>query len=156
MRTLEVAGTGSFGWTFRISDAGREVATLEIARLRDRGSFALAGMPYEVVRESTFRSRYRLEMRGQIVARVERQGILRAVYRVTAGDRVLTLRQVGFLGRTFTVEHNRAALGSIRRIGIIQRRAVVEMDDRVALPTQILLIFLAVVRWRSQARHHAG
>ncbi len=155
MRVLEVTPLGTFSGSFRVTAEGREITCLDIARLRDSGAFELAGIPYRLEREGTFRGRYSLVERERVIARAERKGFLRPWYQVTAGDRLLVLRQRGFFGSLFTVEQNRASLGTIRRRGFIHRIATATLDDKIPLPCQMLLLFLALVQWRRQARRSA-
>ena len=155
MRTLEVAPLSAWSWSLRVTADGRELARLELARLRDNASFQLAGIPYTLTRTGVFRGLYSLEERGRTIARAQRRGFIRPSFQVATGDREITLRQRGFFGSTFAVEHNRSHLGTIRRTGLLTRRAQASLDDRIPLPCQVFLIFLAQVQWRAQARRAA-
>ena len=152
MNRLEVEPLGAFAWDFRVSADGRDVATLSLARFRERGSFTLDGVPYALAAEGFLQRTYRLERDGLVTARAEPRGILRPAFAVTTGDRVLTLRPVGFLGLTYKVEHGRTAMGEIRRLGVFRRGAAVELDERIEAGCRIFLICVAVLQWRRQSR----
>jgi hypothetical protein len=155
MTKLEVEPTGAFNWELRVSAGGRELAMIVLRRFRDRGSFTLQGVEHTLVAQGFLQRSFDLERGGVRVARAEARGIFRPTFAVTAGDRVLTMRQKGFLGFTYVVEHNRTPLGMIRRLGVFSRRAVAELDDRIDPATRIFLICLTQIQWRRQARNHS-
>ncbi|MSR35714.1 MAG: hypothetical protein EXR95_03575 [Gemmatimonadetes bacterium] len=74
------------------------------------------------------------------------------MFKVSASERLLTVRERGALGHTYEVEHNRTALGDIERVSVLTRDMVATLDERIDLPTQIFLIFLVQVQWRRAAR----
>jgi hypothetical protein len=152
MLKLEVEPLARFGWDFRVTSQARELATLSLTRFRDRGRFELDRVEHTIEAEGFFRPVYRLERGKVTVARAEPQGWLRRSYAVTAGDRVLTLRRKGFFSFTYVVEHGRTALGEIRRLGVLTRRAEGELDERIDPTWRIFLVFLVVAEWRRQAR----
>ena len=141
-----------FGWDFRIGFQGREVATLAIARIRDRGAFTLDGAHHTIVAEGFLQRTWRMERGGIVVARAQARGALRPTFEITTGGRILVLRRHGFLGSRWTVEHGRTALGAIRRPSVFRSRAEGELDDRLDPASRIFLIFLTLVYWRRRAR----
>ena len=152
MHRLEVEPLGPLSWDFRVRADGRDVATLSLARFRERGGFELAGVAHDIVAEGFLRRTYRLERGGLVTARAQPRGVFRPSFVVNTGDRVLTLRPVGFFGRTYKVEHGRTPMGEIRRLGVFRRGAAGELDERIEPGCRILLICIAVLQWRHQSR----
>ena len=152
MHRFEVEPLGTLSWDFRVRADGRDVATLSLARFRERGGFELNGVAHAIVAEGFLRRTYRLERGGLVTARAQPRGVLRPSFAVTTGDRVLTLRPVGFLGYTYKIEQGRTPMGEIRRLGVFRRGAVVELDERIEPGCRIFLICVAVLQWRRQSR----
>ena len=149
--TLEITPLALLAWDFRVEGPEPPATTLELTRFRDRGTFTLAGADYTMIREGVVRPTFRLERGGVTIARAEARGWLLQAYRVTAGERRVELKRRGFLPK-YVVEQGRARLGEIRRRSVFKRAAVATFDDRIDRPTQIFLVFLALIEWRHQSR----
>jgi hypothetical protein len=152
MDTLELVPLRWLGWDFRVRSRGEELTTVRLTRLRDRGEFALDGQPHRIERTGSFPPTYRLERGGTTVARAEARGFFRRSFTVTAGERILTLRPTGLLGHGYRVEHGRAGLGEIRRLGVFTRRTAASFDGRIDPAVRILLLVLVQLHWRRRAR----
>ena len=89
MRVLEVTPLGTFSWSFRVTAEGREITCLDIARLRDGGAFELAGIPYRLEREGTFRGRYSLvEHNRASLGTIRRRGFIQRITTATLDDKI--------------------------------------------------------------------
>src|SRR4051812_24175582 len=112
--SLEIVPLAMLGWDFRVEAAGSPPTTLALARFRDRGGFTLGGSAYTMARQGVFRPTFTLERGGLVVARAESRGWIRHGYLVSAGERRLEMRRVGWLSR-FAVEQGRSPLGELHR-----------------------------------------
>ena len=53
--------------------------------------------------------------------------------------------------RSFVLEENDRAVGSLAPVAIITRKARAEFPDDVALPVRIVMIWLALLMWKREA-----
>jgi hypothetical protein len=151
--TLEIVPLAVLGWDFRVEAPGAAPTTLRLSRFRDRGSFTLDGSAYTVARQGLFRPSFTLERGGLVVARAETRGWIRRSYLVSAGERHVEMRRLGWFGG-FAVEQGHTHLGEMRRRSLFRRAAVAELDDRIEPHVRLFLVFLALADWRHQARRH--
>ena len=144
-----------YSWDFRVLDDGREVARLDRAWVRERGTFQLGPDTYEIARISMLRSAFLLQRRTTVLARAEKPSLFRRAFDVRAGATPFRVESVSALRRDFRVLRVGREIGTIRPVAPFRRTAVVDLPDTVALPVRLFLGFLVLVLWKRQ-RDAAG
>lgn len=155
MYRLNIRPKSAFSSDFWIQEGTRNVTLLDLARLRSRGEFQLAGNTWEVRASGLLHREYRLEREGRMEASATRVQLLPLLYRVHAGDRQLELRSFPPLRKT-RVLHGGREIGMIAPVRAFGRSATAEFREPLRTEIQVFLIALALMRWRTQSRRARG
>lgn len=149
---LVAAPRGWFAWDYALLWDGREVARVDVARLRERGAVRTGEGEWTIRREGVMRGDFLLEAGGAVVARATKRSPFLRAFQVetSAGDR-FTLEAESALGRTMLLLREGASAGEIRPLGPFTWRAAADLPDGLALPVKGFLLWLAVILWRRDA-----
>ncbi len=139
-------------WDAHVLEEDRPVCTIDVAGVRDRARFTLAGESYEIVSAGILPRRFRLERDGRVVASAERSGLWRRGFEVSAGDRSLAFRPTALLRRRFQLLHGDRVVGHFAPDGWLTRRARAMFPADIPLPIRIFIVFLGLTLWRRAAR----
>lgn len=139
-----------YSWDFRVLEDGREVARLDRAWARERGTFQLGPDTFEIARTSMLRGAFMLKRRTTVLARAEKPSVFRRAFDVRVGATPFRVESVSAFRREFRVLRVGMEIGTIRPVGAFRRTAVVDLPDTVALPVRLFLAFLVLVLWKRQ------
>ena len=139
-------------WDFRVLDGDTEIARLDLATIRTRGEYELAGVRYEVAREGLLAGRYVLRAGERVIARTERESLVPMVLRVVAEDRQLTLEsRLGFRS-VFVVKHGDREIGGARRTSLFKRGFRIDAERGLPVHLTLFLLVIVLLTWRRRAR----
>ncbi len=156
MSILTARPTGWISWDFHVLDGEREVTTVDLSRLRERGAFSWDGEQYILHRESALRGVFVLENGGRVLAKAEKASFLSRRFEVTAGHRRMTFRAASPWRRQFVLHHGARQIGSLRPVRLLARTVTLDFPDDLGVPVKVFLLFLAVIMWRRAAAAAAG
>lgn len=155
MERLEGKRVRWLAWDYQVMRGSELVTSIDVAAVRSRSEFELAGERYALRPEGTLSGSYVLELAGRTVARAERERILPVQYRITAGDRQLYLKP-RLPTMTYLVQHGDRTIGQVKRRGLFFRAFAAEFQEPLPLATEIFVIALVLLRWRRRMRASSG
>ena len=150
MGMLELAPQSWFSWNFHVLQDDRTVAEIDISRWREKGMLQIDGTNYDVYREGFMRGAFILELNGTRVASAEKPSAMARLFKVESGGRTWQWEGQVFR-RSFVLEENDRAVGSLAPVAMITRKATAEFPDDVALPVRVFMIWLALLMWKREA-----
>lgn len=150
-RRLRAVPRSFFSWDYRILEGDEEIALVDVAWLRERARFSLAGEEYRIHREGVARGRWFLRSGDRVLASAEKPSALRRVFEVTITDRRFTLRPARPLSRRFVLLHGSREKGSIEPEGALSRKARIDLPSDLPQAVRIFLSFLVMALWKRVA-----
>ncbi len=145
-----------FSWNYKVLEQGSPIADLDLAWVREAGTFRLQGRTYKIYREKFLSRTFVLKEDGAILARAARPNIFLRSFTVDYQGIQLIIKARSFFGRTFVLEQGNQVLGSIYPEHWFTRKAVVELPETLPLAVRIFLVWLVLILWRRQWRQEAG
>ena len=145
---LEIVPKSWFSWDFRVLDGGRELTVIDRAWLRERGTFVVDGLQYEVRRTALTRSTFALEQGGVLIAEATKPSAFLRSFEMTAGREYYTLKAASPFRREFQLYRDTTLLGSIRPNSVLGRSATVSLSESVPLPLRLFTVFLVLILWK--------
>lgn len=155
MSTIQAERTGFFSSDYRLTRDGADLGILDLAPVRSRARFEIAGVMHEIVADGLLRGRFLLKAEARVVAQAQREHLLPIWYRVRAGDRQLLLTE-RLPGRRFRILHGDRRVGEIRPVHVLARNAIATFEAGLPVTTEVFLLGLALLRWRRRARAARG
>ncbi|MGE5605573.1 MAG: hypothetical protein ACM3YE_07780, partial [Bacteroidota bacterium] len=99
--TLYTIPKSWFLWDFYVCDGTRQVAEIDVAWWREKGSLTVEGIPYKVYREGLMSGAFILEAAGTVVARAEKPEAFFRRLLIEYGGRQFLLKAESVFGRGF-------------------------------------------------------
>lgn len=148
---IEAVPRGWFSNSFRLQQPHGTVAEIDVSNWREKAEFDVQGGHYRLYREGFASGAFVLERDGQVVARALKPSAFRSRFEVQLGGRTLDLRRAAW-SSNFGLFDGERQVGSIRRAGILTRRALIDLPDDWPLAAQVFVFWLVLVIWiRDQA-----
>jgi hypothetical protein len=144
---LEAKPVGIFSRDFNIEAEGRQIAMLDIAWLREAGEVSIEGQPYKLYREGLMSGAFVLEKEGEAVARAVKPSALRSQFDLELNARSYSLQRTSAFGRSFSVFQGDTVVGTIRPVGWLSRRTLIDLPDDWSIPVQVFAFWLVLVIW---------
>jgi hypothetical protein len=146
---IEAVPKGWFSNGFRLQQAHGTVAELNVSGWKEKAEFDIAGGQYRLYREGWASGAFVLESNGKVVARAMKPSAFKARFQVEVGGRTFDLRRTTWSSSFGLFEGDRQ-VGSVRRAGMLTRRAVIELPDAWPLAAQVFVFWLALVMWNRE------
>ncbi len=156
MSTINAIPQNWFSWNYKVLEQGSPVADLDLAWVREAGTFRLQGRTYKIYREKFLSRTFVLEEDVAILARASRPNIFLRSFTVDYQGIQLTVKAHSIFGRTFVLQQGSQVLGSIYPEHWFTRKAAVELPDTLPLAVRIFMVWLVLILWRRQWRQEAG
>ena len=150
MGTLELIPQSWLSWNFNVLQDGRSVAEIDISRWREKGVLQVDGSNYDVYREGFMRGAFILELNGTRIGAAEKPSALARLFNVEHAGRSWKWEGRVFR-RSFVLEENSRAVGSLTPVAMVTRKATAELPDDMPLPVRIFMIWLALLMWKREA-----
>lgn len=142
----------SRAWDVRDAD-GKLVAELQTAVLREGATVQVDGKALRIAREGLVSGPWQLFDGDEVLFEATKPSALKSRFEVNVRGAWLDFSPVNWLVRGFTlVGPDWAQLGGIRRPSWFSRRIEVDLDERVPLEAQLLLLYCALLVWARQER----
>jgi hypothetical protein len=145
-----------FSWNYKVLEQGSPIADLDLAWVREAGTFRLQSRTYRIYREKFLSRTFVLEEDGAILARANRPNIFLRSFTVDYQGIQLIVKARSIFGRTFVLEQGNQVLGSIYPEHWFTRKAMIELPDTLPLAVRIFMVWLVLILWRRQWRQEAG
>jgi hypothetical protein len=150
MSVLELVPQNWASWRFSVLEDGKSVAEIDMSRWREKGAFVVGGTGYNAYREGVVSGAFILELDGARVATAEKPNAMARRFSVEHAGRSYTW-QGQVLKRSFVLEENDRAIGSLIPEGILTRKATAEFPYDLPLAVRVFMIWLALIMWKRQA-----
>lgn len=157
---LRAAPTAWYSSNFRLFQNDTEVGLLKLARLKERASFAVKEVEFEMYREGLIGD-FVLSFQGNILARADKTSVLTRTFEITVEEQRYVLEAESSMQRAFQLRAAEAGedgetdgnnmLGRIAPEGVFTRRATIDLPDGVPLPVQAFCFWLVLVMWNRAA-----
>ena len=144
------------GWDFEISEGGRQVAVIDQAWWRERGTFSVEGGHFEVRREGLLGAFVLTGRGGQRVAWAEKDNPFTRSFTVHFGGHEYALRAAGVFSQGFEPYRGDQLVGSIRKRGWFSRAANVDLPADLPLAVRVFVFWLVLILWRRAANSSNG
>jgi hypothetical protein len=152
MSLIEFAPLGLFKMRrYALSRGGGEIGRIDLGAVRQPASIVIGDATFHPVRDGVLRTAYHLDGNGTRLASAAPAGAISRRFTVQAGPRTYALAVSSWLGRSFTLTENDAAVGTIARTGFFTAKCRAELPDDLLLEVQAFLIWLVLITWRRQA-----
>jgi hypothetical protein len=153
---LEAIPTDIFATNFRLQQQNKLLGEVDTSVWRSKARLELEEGTYELYREGTFGGDFLLERNGNVVARATKPSALQNRFEVELPNRYLVLRKLSVFSRRFGLFDGEKQIGSIYPLGILTRRANIDLPADWPLATRTFLFWLALLMWKRQNRAAAS
>jgi hypothetical protein len=153
---LHAAPTGLFTWDYTVYEDDTPIAFIDMSWWRERGEVQIAGVTFQVYRESLLAGRFVLQSGDQVLARAEKPSAFFRAFTVEADGRRMELRALSWWTRSFGLFEGGRQVGSIRPKGWLTRKAVINLPSDLFLPVRVFLFWLVLILWRRAAQSSHG
>jgi hypothetical protein len=153
---LTVVRTHWFSRGLTVSDGSRVVATIDMARWRERGVLTVQGVTCRLFRERPRGGDFILESSGTTLARARKPSAFRRTFIIDHAGRRYVLRARAAFRRAFVLVEGDREVGSVSPASLFARGASAELPVEMPLPVKAFLIWLVVISWRRAARAAAA
>lgn len=150
LRTLSLVPKGWYSWDFHVREDGREVALIDKEWFRERATFALEGVTYEVRRTSILRGTFALERGGRLLAEATKTSIFRRAFDVRVGADRYRLQSRSAFRREFRLLRGGVPVGVFRPVSLFRREATARFPASLPLQVDLFLVFLVLVLWKRE------
>ena len=154
MARLRAEPRNLFSWGFDLYADESLVTTMDMAWIREGGTFTWQGTEFTLTHEHLWSATFLLRTEDQTLARAAKTSPFLRRFDVYWNDRTLTLEAVSPFGRSFRLVENDSVLGTIVPDHPLARRCAVDFPDDLTIPMHVFLFWLAALMWRRAA--HAG
>lgn len=149
---LQARRAGLLGFSFAIYRGDRFLAEVHTGWVRRRGECEIEGKLFEFLREGGWRQRvYLLESRNHYHARAVPLGFFRNHFNIECGYRQLVLGRLGFFTRAFGLFEQDRLIGQIRPVGLLHRKATIEIPDDIEEAVAVFLFWIVAIKWQQDA-----
>lgn len=139
-----------FSWGYDVLENNRHLTTVDLAWVREAGSFELEGQHFHISREPGWGD-FVLTAKGNVICRAKKLSAWFRSFQVVIGGQQLTLEAASPFHRAFVLSQAGATVGEIRPQGILSRKAVVALPESLSRAIQVFLLWLVIIMWRRQS-----
>jgi hypothetical protein len=140
-----------WSWTFRIFDAGREIAEISFACMREAGVLQLSDATYRLYRQGTFSGLFVLERNGDAIAQAEKPSAFVRSFNVQHGGKTYTLEAESHFRRKFVLREAGSIIGTIVPERACYRDALIDLPVALPLPVRLFMVWLTLLLWKREA-----
>jgi hypothetical protein len=151
---LSAIPRGLFSWGFSILEDDAEVAGLDVAWMRERGTLDIMGAEFTLYRQGWLSGSFLLEGDGVVFAEADKPNAFTRRFEVTHGHRTLSLVAQSPFTRAFSVYDGDRQIGSICPDHCFTRKTTIDLPDDIALPVKAFLFWLVVLMWRRAKKNN--
>jgi len=148
---FEARPVGLFSRAYELEAQEHLAALLKLSWLKEAGELSIDGKLFNLYREGWMSGAFVLEKDGQEVVRAVKLSAFRSQFDLEIDSRFYSLKQASLFGRTFSVVHQGAVVGTIRRAGLFTQRALIDLPSDWPIPIQAFVFWLVVILWNRQA-----
>ena len=149
---LEAVPANFFSTRFVLRDDGKLVGELDSSMWRESAQLELGEGSYLLYREGLWSGEFIMERNGQVVARAVKPSMWLYNFDVAFGSRTVALRRLSVWRRRFGVFESDKQAGSIYPVGMMTRRANVELPAGWPVVEKSFLFWLAFLMWKRQSQ----
>lgn len=148
---FEAKPVGVFSRAYELEAQEHLAASLKLAWLKEAGEILVDGQSFKLYREGWMSGAFVLEKDGQEMLRAVKLSAFRSQFDLEIDSRFYSLKRASFFGGTFSVVHQGAVVGTIRRAGLFTQRALIDLPSDWPIPIQAFVFWLVVLLWNRQA-----
>jgi len=145
-----------FSWSFTVYDGGTPLADLDMSWFRERGSFVLAGHPFDVLRTSILGGEFELRSDESVLAIAKKTSPFLRAFNLRADGRAFSLRADHPFTRCFGLYEGDRRVGIIEPLHFLTRKTRIDLPTGINPPVQVFMFWLVVVLWRRAASSSSG
>ncbi len=138
--------------TFSISDGGREVGRLRLARLRERAAFAVNDVPFALYRDGPAGD-FVLDFHEAVLARADKPSAFSDSFHVEVDGATFRLEKDSSFKRAFVLRARDTGevVGRIAPTRWFTRTTEISLPDALPLPVQVFCLWLVLLMWNRAA-----
>lgn len=153
---LTAVRKGWFSWDFTIADGTRPVADVDMSRWGESGEVKVGAVAYHVSREGRFSGDFLISGAGSTLARARKPSPFSRTFEIRHEGQQYVLRKASFFGRGFVLLKGDRQVGSVSRMALFSRSALIDLPDELPLAVQVFITWLVFVSWKRSARAAAA
>jgi len=144
-----------FSWDFEVFDDTGMLAVMDVAWLKEGGSFDYCGKTYKLRKAGVFSTNFSMTEDGHPVAGAEKTP-LRRFFEVESHEKTYALSALHPFTRKFKVVCDGVIVGEIFPYSIFARSCKVDTSEDIPVPLQIFMLWLVILMWRRTRKSNAA
>lgn len=148
MARLRATPKSAFSWGFNLYAGECPVATMDMAWLREGGSFVWQEAAFTLTREHLWSGEFLLQTGEQILARATKPSPFLRRFDIRLGERALRLEAASAFTRRFRLVEGDAVVGTVKPDHPFTRKCAVDFPDDLPVPESVFLFWLVALMWR--------
>lgn len=140
-----------YSWDFEVVADDEVLAVIDKVWYRERASFTLDGVTYDVLRTQLLRGRFALQVHGRVVAEATKTSAFRRAFELRWEGQRYELRAAHPFWREFRLYQGGVPVGVIAPVSVLRRSAIAQLPAEIPLPVRLFIAFLVVVLWKRQS-----
>lgn len=152
---IEARPRSFFSRHYSLEAAGQTIAELDASRFKEAAALTVEGAPYRLFREGLFSGDFVLEKDGRPLLKATKLSAFRSQFDFELDGRSYFLKCASLLGKTYEVRQSDRVVGSVSRLSLFSRRAVIDLPAVWPVPEQAFLFWLVLLMWKRQ-KHSAA
>ncbi|HSR50298.1 MAG TPA: hypothetical protein VLV83_05680, partial [Acidobacteriota bacterium] len=149
-RAIEAVPRGLIRNGYVLQMQGQPIAELVMSGWREKATFDVGGVPYQLCRQGAVSGDFVLESQGRMLARATKPSAFKSRFEIQLldlGGLAFTLRKGSLTDSSFRLFRGSQQVGRITREGFLKRRTSIELPEDLPLPSRIFLFWLARLIW---------
>lgn len=138
------------GKTYRIVEEDVVVAVVRQSIWKEKAEIELGGRHYRFERDRALRGSFLLLEQDNVLAYANKPSAFRQRFELRIEGRDYLLRKPSVWRRGFCVEDSSGELGTIRPVGILSRKASIELPESWTLIVRIFIFWLVLLIWQRE------
>jgi hypothetical protein len=147
---IEARPRNFFSRHFTLAAGGQTIAELDASRFKEAAALTFEGAPYRLFREGMFSGDFVLEKGGRPLLKATKLSAFRSQFDFELDGRLYSLKRASFFGKTYEVRQSDRVVGSVSRLSLLSRCAVIDLPAVWPVPEQAFLFWLVLLMWKRQ------
>ena len=144
-----------FSWGYHVYSHGEFLADIDMAWVREGGSFSYNGREYNLQKEGVFSGHFCLECDGIVAAEAQKTAMVRR-FEVSFGGMRYDLSAASPFTRRFVLKMDDRMVGQIAPAGFFTRKCNIDLPADIPVPGQLFMLWLVILMWRRAAQSSAA
>lgn len=139
-----------FSWGFEVYHESTLLAVIDMAWLREGGSFQYEYSTYYLKKAGLLSGSFTLESNGHVMAQAKKTSLLRH-FEVLDGHEDYILTAASPFTRRFVLKQDDRIMGEITPNHPMTRKCAIHLPEEISIPSRLFLFWLVLLMWRRAA-----